>query len=314
MKLRAIWKDNTPYSKLLLTVGIVLLCAVAASVIATILASTLHGISIMQLQSLLTQLTNPTTINIFKIIQTFSSIGTFIIPALLLAYLFSDHSTSYLHMGCKPTLAPTVLSILLLIIALPLINYLGALNAKLQLPASLHSIEAWMKNAEQNAAQITAQFLKMNSLSDLVIMLFIVAIIPALGEELLFRGIVQRLTTQLTKNIHAGIWIAAIIFSAMHMQFYGFLPRMLLGALLGYLLIWSGNLWIPIIAHLVNNALAVIMAYAYGAQTLQINPDEIGIAPGDHLILLCSSTLSFIIILILYKNRINTQTYHTTHQ
>jgi membrane protease YdiL (CAAX protease family) len=88
-----------------------------------------------------------------------------------------------------------------------------------------------------------------------------VALLPAVGEEFLFRGVIQRSFTRMTKNHHHGIWISAFFFSALHMQFYGFLPRLLLGGLFGYLLVWSGSMWIPILAHFFNNAFAVISLY-----------------------------------------------------
>src|SRR5207344_1198984 len=102
---------------------------------------------------------------------------------------------------------------------------------------------------------------KGTSVLSLAINLFIIAFLPALGEELFFRGMMQKLFSQLTKNNHLAIIITSIIFSAIHLQFYGFLPRMVLGIFLGYLLVWSGSLWLPILAHFVNNASAVLFTF-----------------------------------------------------
>ena len=103
-------------------------------------------------------------------------------------------------------------------------------------------IEKWMKDAEESAAEITKAFLDVKTIPGLVFNVFMIAFLPAVGEELLFRGIIQRIFTDMTKSHHWGIWISAILFSAMHFQFYGFVPRVLLGALFGYLLVWSGSI------------------------------------------------------------------------
>ncbi len=114
---------------------------------------------------------------------------------------------------------------------------------------------------EGNAEKLTLAFLKMDSPLDLMLNILIVALLPAIGEELLFRGCLQQLLVEWTKKPHLSIFIAAALFSAIHFQFLGFVPRMLIGAFLGYLFYWSGNLWYAIIGHFVNNALQVVGYY-----------------------------------------------------
>jgi hypothetical protein len=127
-----------------------------------------------------------------------------------------------------------------------------------------------MKAAEERAAEVTKAFLVMNGIGDLIINLIIIAIIPAIGEELLFRGVLQRQINIWSKNGHLAVWIAAFVFSAIHLQFYGFLPRLILGALFGYFYLWSNNLWVPIIAHFINNASAVMISYYMGSPETDI--------------------------------------------
>ena len=147
----------------------------------------------------------------------------------------------------------------------------------------------------------------MNSAMDLFINLIMIGLIPAIGEELVFRGVVQKIFSQWSKNVHIGIWSAAFLFSAMHMQFYGFLPRMMLGGLLGYLYVWSGSLWLPIIGHFVNNAGAVLMSYFFQRGDLKLDPDKIG-AENDFGSLIASLVLGSVIIFFIYKNeRLNSQ-------
>ena len=108
----------------------------------------------------------------------------------------------------------------------------------------------------------------MDGIGDLVVNLIIVALLAAVGEELLFRGSMQNIFLEWTKNKHAAVWITAVLFSALHAQFYGFLPRMLLGVVLGYLYIWSGSLWLSMLFHFLNNGLAVLFSYLIAKGTI----------------------------------------------
>jgi membrane protease YdiL (CAAX protease family) len=128
-----------------------------------------------------------------------------------------------------------------------------------------------------------------------------IGIIPAIGEELLFRGVIQRIFTEWTKNIHWGIWISAILFSALHLQFYGFVPRAILGAIFGYLLVWSGNLWLPVLAHFINNTVAVIAYYFYGEGILSVDPDKIGTNSEYHIAIIISFLLMVWLFWVFYN-------------
>ena len=130
---------------------------------------------------------------------------------------------------------------------------------------------------------------------------FMVALIPALGEELLFRGVVQKIFTGWAKNIHIGVWMSALLFSAMHMQFYGFVPRLLLGAMLGYLFVWSGSLWLSILAHFVNNAAAVIFTYLYQQNLSSIDVDAVGTQEGEMMSVLISTAFTAMLLFMIYR-------------
>jgi membrane protease YdiL (CAAX protease family) len=159
-----------------------------------------------------------------------------------------------------------------------------------------------MKNAEENAEMLTKAFLKVDSVGGLFFNLFMVALLPAVGEELLFRGVIQRILTRWTRSYHWGIWIAAILFSALHMQFYGFVPRMLLGVLFGYLLVWSGSMWLPVLAHFINNAIAVIAYYFVDKKLLNPNIEEIGSTAGSYYMAVISLGL-IVVFLIMIKRQ-----------
>lgn len=134
-------------------------------------------------------------------------------------------------------------------------------NSSVQLPDFLKGFEQWAREKEDLAMQVTQFLTTFNSFGEFMIGLVVIAIFPAIGEELVFRGLLQPELNRATRNAHAAIWISAFLFSALHMQFFGFFPRLLLGALLGYLYFWSGNLLVPVLGHLVNNGFIVVMMY-----------------------------------------------------
>ncbi|MCE5332534.1 MAG: CPBP family intramembrane metalloprotease [Bacteroidales bacterium] len=210
-----------------------------------------------------------------KIMQLIQSVGMFVVPPLTLAFLWSEKPLHYLQLTTKLKLSSILLVVVLMIVAIPFINLITLLNQQMALPDFLAPVETWMKNSEAQAAALTEKMLNIHSIDGLLFNILLIAMIPALGEELFFRGTIQKLLTEWRSAI-AGIWIAAFVFSAIHLQFYGFFPRMLLGAFFGYLLVWSGSLWLPIIAHFTNNAIAVIFYYLKYNDYQVVDIDVIG--------------------------------------
>jgi membrane protease YdiL (CAAX protease family) len=220
------------------------------------------------------------TINEYKVVQLITSIGIFVLPALLIIRLFTKEWWKWLKLHTWPNLNALALVVVLFFTAIPVLNVLIEWNAAIQLPEAFATFESFVLKMESEAEQLTLMFLKTNGLSGLFLNVVLIALVPAIGEELLFRGVFQQLFQQWKGNAHVAIWAAACLFSLMHFQFYGFFPRMVLGALFGYLFYWSGSLWLPIFAHFVNNASAVLIAY-YGARSgLQEKIDAVG--TGEH--------------------------------
>jgi len=260
--------DAHPFSKLIFSLFIILACFLIIMLIGILFAIPIFHVSISDITSLGNNYNDTDILKFLKYLQIIQSIGLFIIPAFIIGFLFDKSSSSYL--GFKSTKTRLIiLTIFTFLASIPLINSLGLLNQALELPEWLSGLERWIQEQENNANELTQAFLKMESLGSLVFTIFMIGVLPALGEELIFRGVLQRLFAEWTKNIHWGIVIAAILFSSLHMQFYGFLPRMLLGILLGYLYYWSKSIWIPILGHFVNNSFAVIMYYFYGENITQ---------------------------------------------
>lgn len=193
-----------------------------------------------------------------RVIQTISSLGLFLLPAIGMA-LFCDASPRhylFLHKVNDERVWLLVLASMFLIAA-P-INFIAMLNQQMELPTFMAPVEQWMRSQEDLAQQLTQNMIGDGTPQLLAINLIVMALCPAITEEFFFRGALQRLIGKWNPNPHFVIWSAAILFSAFHLQFYGFIPRMLLGAYLGYLLLWTRSIWIPVFAHFINNATAVI--------------------------------------------------------
>jgi len=238
-------------------------------------------------------------ISLTKLIQISSSIGMFIIPAIFFSRLENRDWQSYLKLNSfSPQLV--VLTIVIMYFSVPLLELSVEVNKSMKLPGFLQDLESWMRRQEDQMAELTRQLLTMKTIGSLLINLLMLAIIPAIGEEFIFRGCLQRLFKQLTNNHHIAIWLTAFIFSAIHMQFYGFLPRMLLGAMFGYLLVWSNSLWLPILAHFVNNATAVVTAYVYQQQGKSL--EQLDQPERSHwLVYLISLALTIILLWTFYQ-------------
>lgn len=199
------------------------------------------------------------TTNIYdqKIMQLILTLFTFLLAPIAVGYIWYEKPTDAYSLNRKPPVKMIFLVILLMFAITPLINLLSYVNEQMVLPGFMKNIEVYFKEMEDAAAQLTEKMLVMNTTSDLIVNLIVMAVAPALCEELYFRGTLLNIFSE-GRNRHAAIWIVAIIFSLIHFQMYGFIPRMILGALLGYLMMWSGSIWVPVIAHFTNNAMAVI--------------------------------------------------------
>ena len=193
-----------------------------------------------------------------KWLQLLQSVATFLLPALAGAYLWSSTPMQWLHLDSKPSWQEASAAVVIMLLAIPGINLLSAWNQQMVLPEWMSGIEQWMRMQEDAAAQLTEQFLRVDTVGGLLVNIGLMALLSAVGEELTFRGVVQGM---FTRNKHVAIWATAAIFSFVHMQFYGFLPRMLLGAMFGYMLWWTGSLWVPMLMHFVNNCAAVVVAF-----------------------------------------------------
>lgn len=223
----------------------------------------------------------------FNLVAHFFS---FTFVALVIAYLAKDHRGTAFFLQFKNRLRSRDLGlgIILLLVSLPLIFFSNWVNSVVPLPEGLVSME-------NNQNWLVGEVLRMENAGEFLMALLVAAVAPAVGEELLFRGVLQPRLQEATKNVHLAIWITAALFSAIHLQFVGFLPRMFLGALLGYLLVWSGTLWLPIIAHFVFNGVQIIGAYYQPEAFSAPAPDQVAEAPAWWLVLLSTGLVVAIV-------------------
>jgi len=236
-----------------------------------------------------------------KILQAIAVVFIFIAPAIAFAVVWTKKGISYLGITTKASIGTIVIASIGMIVALPLINGLSELNQHLQLPASLHSVEEWMRKSEDVATKITEAFMQGTDENSLFLNLFVIAFMAAISEELFFRGMLQKVLIECFKNKHVSIWIGAIIFSAFHMQFYGFIPRMLMGAYLGYLFLWSGSLWPGVIAHFMNNGLAVYVTWLINRGVISPDADKVGMGAEEWIYVVISAAMVIASLMLIYK-------------
>ncbi|MCD8741352.1 CPBP family intramembrane metalloprotease [Mucilaginibacter roseus] len=223
-----------------------------------------------------------------------TTIGMFLAPAIYFARYIMYDVDEYIKpdTGFNRLLLPLVFGIMLF--SFPVMEMLVNINQQMVLPDFLKGVERWMRESEEETGRMIQSVLQLDSVGHFIISMLIVAVLPAIGEEFMFRGCLQTIFRQWTGNTHAAVWITAVIFSALHMQFFGFLPRLMLGALFGYMAAYSGSIWPGVFAHFINNGAAVIATYLYQNKKSNIDPNS------DHIFNYPLYIISFIIILFLF--------------
>jgi hypothetical protein len=247
MGFKGIYSDKSSSSK----IGILFLLIFVSLILHTLLAIvfinifTDHAMSLVQSQDISTQ----TSVNYLKLMQLFSGIGLFITPMLFYSYL-----TNFDFKLNRISRQSIILVTSIMMLITPFVALLLEWNMQIPLPE-------WLVYFDVDSENLVVAFLKMSTIWDLFYTLLVISIVPAIGEELLFRGYLQQKTIKWLRNPHMAILITAFLFSAIHLDFHALIPRFILGILLGYLYYWSGSLYLPILAHFVNNAQAVVFSF-----------------------------------------------------
>ena len=301
MKRIAYLENTSPFGKLLLLIGLILLFSVLTALSGLLIGMLFFGTDFIELSSIIANPSTPEAIGFVKFFQLINQIGIFILPVGAYSLFVSTSAGNYLKLDHKPTAVSLLIVGLMVYSILPFLNYLAEFNQNIVLPDAFWGVEQWMKEKELQAAHLTEIFLKTDSIGGLSINLFIVALIPAIGEELLFRGVLLRLLKEMTKSMHLAVIISALLFSAIHLQFYGFLPRFLLGLILGYSFVFTRNLWVPIFLHFVNNASSVIIYYLHYNGFIKISMENFGASPNPVFII--GSLLATLWLMIMLRQK-----------
>ncbi|MBL7870092.1 MAG: CPBP family intramembrane metalloprotease [Cyclobacteriaceae bacterium] len=228
--------------------------------------------------------------------------GLIVIPTLYLIGIEKQNPIEWIKSKPHSLLILLVVAILTITFFAPNSIFIEW-NADFVFPEFLKDFGAWARERENLAEKLTKFFVTFETNTDFLIGLVVIAFFPAIGEELVFRGMIQPELFRASGNHHVAIWVSAIIFSAFHMQFFGFLPRMLLGALFGYLYVWSGNLFLSMFAHFVNNGFSVLMMYLYQRGVITVDMESPEAAPWPAVLI---ATTVFVALLYYFKN------YHQT--
>jgi len=262
--MKGLLAHRSPLNQLLTLVGIALFSFFTIGLIGTIALQSITGLSVDALADLKPESMNkPGVLTFLRGMQLVQFIGLFLVPSLICARLFSPEPNQFLGFRQPNLRAFWFWSILIMLISLPFIQFIGELNQRIVFPGGL---KEWFQSKEKSAENTVKALLSVDTPQDLLLNIFFIAVLAGVGEELLFRGMVQRLLVR-RFGTWVGILVAAALFSGMHLQFYGFFPRFLLGIVLGILYAFSGSLWVAMLAHFFYDAMLITAAY--------LNPDLI---------------------------------------
>jgi membrane protease YdiL (CAAX protease family) len=293
------FRDLSPYLKLLSLLLVVISTGFLVMAVSTGLAIPLFGKNVLNVISEAGDYSDPATITALKYFQVVNQLGIFVLPAILFVLLTDNDIPGYLKLRDGWHRMAILYGTILILVSLPLNHWLMEINGAERFPSFLAGVEDWMKTKEEEADVLTEAFLSTSSIGGFLFNLLMIAAIAAIGEELIFRGILVRLFHEWTSNIHLAVIIPALIFSALHLQFYGFLPRFLLGIFLGYLFIWTGSLKVPMLVHFINNAFAVIIAFMDGRGWIHADFERVG-ASGNPVIIACSVVMTVAVLWVIY--------------
>jgi uncharacterized protein len=303
MKSMPLFGQTSAGFQLFLFLGIILLGTIVFMAISFVAAALIFNVPLASVPTLVNQTDTIIGLNVARFLQIGSQLGLFVFPPLFFAWLVSRFPINYLGFRADIKLNQLLPGLILLFAALPLIHALADLNKAMQLPEWLQSIEQWMLEKEDFAGILTERFLGVESIYLLLFNLLMIAVIPGIGEEMVFRSVLQPLLGKLFRNVHIGLVISAFLFAFMHMQFYGFLPRFVLGIFLGYAFLWSGSVWLPVMMHTLNNAAAVIVFYLHHNAWIQTDIESFGSASGNVYWLAGSLILTLVLLFIMWLGR-----------
>lgn len=295
-----IFPGGNPWKQLIIFGGLLIVSLILTVFGVQLLTLAFYGMEVYSQAAGFKNLDNEMVLSATLFMQAISQIGIFILPSIVFFGVFKTPFYHGLGLSGRKVWPGILFAMAVVFLALPFTGLLYEWNSAMALPTSLKYIEDWMHTAEQSAHELTMAFVSAKDLSGLGVNLIVMALIPAFAEELLFRGVLQQLIARISGRKVLAVWVTAFLFSAIHLQFFGFLPRFLLGLIMGYLYLWSGSIWLPIAAHFANNAGAVVAGYLFATGYSNIPFDEVGTMGGWMPALL--SLFSIIAVLIYFRS------------
>ena len=263
-------KTKPIWIQLLLFIGMAFGLFMILTLVGTVILSKITGVSIFQVRDITNWNSNdPKMIYFIRGLLLLQFLGLFLIPSLLFAY-FSDPKPFY-YLGLQPPQKAIywLLAIVIMFVAIPAVEYIGALNQKINFGTET---QKWMKGMEEEATKQIQFMLAKHTPGELFTNLIFISLFAGVGEEIFFRGVLQRMFIRAFKNPWMGIVLTATIFSAFHFQFFGFFPRLALGIVLGAIYWYSGSLWPAIIAHFIYDGFIIVLVYLN--PSMINNPDQ----------------------------------------
>ncbi len=302
--IQQLFKSFHPLSKLIFDVLIIMIVFAFTFLIGL---KILSGVTNLGVRELVASSNSDGDLNLVRLTQMLYTFTLFVIPAFVVAFLYEKNVLNFLGLNKSAVPVNYLIIFWVMIFSLPVVNVLAMFNQSIPFPESLAGIETKFKEMEDSAGLLTQKILSVDSVSLMLLNLFMIALLPAIGEELFFRGIFQKHLIEWTKNEHIGIFIAAFIFSAFHFQFLTFIPRLFLGILLGYMYIWSKSLWLPIVAHFFNNAIAVVVMFFASKNKLAIDQSLDTLGTNSQTLVFTIFCLLFLVSTLYLVNRIEKQ-------
>ena len=265
--------NKSPLTRLCISIFIILFVGMFIFFLAFLAGVLVYGVDTAIVKESLLTGTSDKNIGFVRYLMISQCISFFIIPSIIILNLLKPVHQKGMMNFKTPLFYEFALVILLAFCIIPITSFIGQLNSGIQFPDWLSGVEKWMTEKEDSADSLIGKLIISDNFWIMMLNLIIIAVLPAIGEELIFRGVFQKIFYGFFKSGHPAIWITSFLFSALHFQFFGFLPRFILGLVFGYLFFWSGTLWLSIIAHFVNNAVAVLGAYIKGAEYINSSND-----------------------------------------
>jgi uncharacterized protein len=294
---------KSPLLQLSVTILIIMTVGMILFSLLFILGSFVAGVDIGKISGDSLANMGEENLNFFRYLMIIQEIAILLVPALMVRNLMLHGNQKSLKDCSVPPVNEIFFVLVLAFCLFPITGITGEINGEMKLPEWLAGVEKWIISKEEEANGLINLLATSETLGLMFLNVLIIAVLPAISEELLFRGVLQRIFYGFFRSPHTAIWATSFLFSFIHLQFYGFVPRLILGLSFGYLYYWSGSLWLPMLAHFVNNAVPVVIGHYQGWENTGTD-----IALWKEIIMLPVPVTIAVMILLHFRNKFKTNT------